>query len=119
MQRAKALGSSLQQLPCRLLLIDPLPKLLLLSSSATAVPHLLPLLSPTPSASSQLLPSTQDLPENVPMVVAKQHSGTTEASNGFRAERGPVIGGGGGGGRVVSGEEGLLQCCLTTWVHVN
>lgn len=53
------------------------------------------------------------------MVVAEQHSGTTEASNGFRAERGPVIGGGGGGGRVVSGEEGLLQCCLTTWVHVN
>lgn len=107
----------------RLLLIDPLPKLLLLLSSATAaaVPHLLPLLSPTPSASSQLLPSTQDLPENVPMVVAEQHSGTTEASNGFCAERGPVIGGGGGGsgGRVVSGEEGLLQCCLTTWVHVN
>lgn len=28
------------------------------------------------------------------MVVAEQHYGTSEAPNGFRAERGPVIGGG-------------------------
>lgn len=112
---SEGFGRSLPQLsvtPPYRLPIDPLQKLL--PSLLRAPPPCTLLFSPLPLHSCCHPRRTSQKTRRC--AVAEQHYGTGEASNGFRGERGPVIGGGcsgGGGGGCPRGGGGATAAMLS------